>query len=152
MAIRRTTLLLEDGTSDVFPEVVRGLGEDLQRVSALLDSERTDQLTQLLQKDIEGTLEELLEALKDAQKSGGGGGGGGQGGGKQPLLKKSHEYKMLKYRQLRINRRTRQLDRIRSEQDQLQHVGDEQLEKEIDNTAQEQGKLLELTEDIMDEK
>ena len=117
----------------------------------LLESERTDQLTQLLQKDIEGTLEELLEALKDAQKSGGGG-GGGQGGGKQPLLKKSHEYKILKYRQLRINRRTTQLDRIRNEQDAQQHAGDDQLEKEIEKTAEEQAKLLELTEDIMEEK
>ncbi len=143
-------LLLEDGTSDVFPEVVQAIREDLNRVASLLEDERTDQLTQLLQKDIEGALEELLEALKDAKKSGGGG-GGGQSGGKQPLLKKSHEYKILKLRQRRINRRTKQLDRIRNEQDQAQVPADPQLDDEIIKTADEQAKLLELTEDIMDD-
>ena len=114
----------------------------------MLEQERTDELTQLIQKDIEGALEELLEALKDAKKDGGGGGGGGQGG-KQPLLKKSHEYKILRFRQRRINRRTLQLDRINQRKQDA--AMDRQLEDEIDKTAEEQAKLLELTEELMED-
>ncbi len=146
-------LLLEDGTSEVFPEIVQGIREDLNKVSRFLESERTDQLTQLLQKDIEATIEQLLEALKEAkQEAKEGGGSGGGGGGEQeepPLLKLSAEYKILKFRQIRINRRTIQLERIRNEQDAAQNPGDEQLDQEFDDTAAEQERLLEMTEELM---
>ena len=57
-------LLLEDGTSIVFPEIVQVLQEDLERIGKLLQDDRTDQLPQLLQRDVEATLLELLDALK----------------------------------------------------------------------------------------
>ena len=144
-------LLLEDGTSDVFPEVVQAIRDDLAQIVLLLEDERTDELTQLIQKDVEGALQELLEALKDAKKSGGGGGGGGQGGPKQPLLKKSHEYKILRFRQQRINRRTKQLDRLLQRQEEQQLPSDPNLDDELNNTAEEQEKLLQLTEELINE-
>jgi hypothetical protein len=137
-------LLLEDGTSVVFPEIVQDLRSDLDRTSQLLAQERTDQLTQLIQREVEATLQELLDSLKEAQKSGGGGGGGG-GGGKQPLLKKSAELKMLRASQLRVNRQTKQFDAIKSSR-----ALDGDLEAEIKNIADREDQLLEMAERIMD--
>ena len=137
-------LLLEDGTSVVFPEIVQDLRGDLDRASQLLAQERTDQLTQLIQREIEATLQELLDSLKEAKKEGGGGGGGG-GGGKQPLLKKSAELKMLRASQLRVNRQTKQFDAIQSGRGL-----DGDLETEIKNIAERQAQLLEMAERIMD--
>lgn len=136
-------LLLEDGTSSVFPECVLDLREDLMRVSQLLETERTDQLTQLVQREIETALEDLLESLKQAKKEGGGGGGGG--GGKQPLLRKSAELKMLRAAQMRVNRRTKQFESIRGEA-QL----DNALESEIQNISQRQGEITDMAEQVME--
>ncbi len=139
-------LLLEDGTSSVFPECVLDLREDLGRVAKLLESERTDQLTQFVQREIETALEDLLESLKQAKKEGGGGGGGG-GGGKQPLLRKSAELKMLKAAQLRVNRRTKQFESIRGE-----GALDPALEAEIQNISGRQSEITEMTEQVMEKK
>ncbi len=136
-------LLLEDGTSVVFPEIVYHLKNDLLRVSQLLASEKTDQLTQMIQRDIESNLEELLDALKKAKKKGGGGGGGG-GSSKQPLLEKSAELKMLRAAQLRINRRTKQIDTLQAERG-----ADADLAREAENLSQLQAQLLEMAERIM---
>ena len=141
-------LLLEDGTSIVFPEMVVDVQEDLATVAQLLQGERTDQLTQMIQLDIESVLQELLDALKQAKKQGGGGGGGG-GGGKQPLLRKSAELKMLRAAQLRVNRRTLQLDMIRGESG---NTADDQLVREIENIAIRQGEVAEMTRRVMEDE
>ena len=57
-------LLVEDGTSVVFPEVVADLKIDLLEASQLLQEEKTSQYTQLVQKEIETTIEDLIDALK----------------------------------------------------------------------------------------
>ena len=141
-------LLLEDGTSDVFPELVQELIEGLQNAGQLLQDERTDQLTQLMQNEIESTLLDLLEALKESQEKNDqdGGGGGGGGGGDQPLLKRSAELKMLKSAQQRLNRKTRQLDNIKGSQSQP----DATLEQEISGLSDLQAKLQEMAEKIME--
>jgi hypothetical protein len=136
-------LLLEDGTSVVFPEIVHYLKKDLERASELLGEERTDQLTQMVQREVESSLEELLDALKKSKKKGGGGGGGG-GGGKQPLLEKSAELKMLRAAQMRLNRRTKQFDSIKSSREL-----DADLGKEVKSIAERQAQLLEMAERIM---
>lgn len=138
-------LLIEDGSSAVFPECVVDLREDLGRVSKLLETERTDQLTQLVQRDVEAALEDLLEALKQAKKDGGGGGGGG--GGKQPLLRKSSELKMLRAAQLRVNRRTKQFEAIRSEE-----ILDPALVNEIANIGQRQAEISTMTEQLLEKE
>ena len=140
-------LLLEDGTSDVFPELVQNVIDDLVEVGKLLQQERTDQLTQLLQQEIESALLDLLEALEESKEEGQQGGGGGGGGGDQPLLKRSAELKMLKAAQLRLNRKTYQLDSIRnSNSDQP----DDTLESEIEALSEMQSKLQEMANRIME--
>ena len=141
-------LLLEDGTSVVFPEALQDLRTDLDRVAAMLYEEETNRLTQLLQKEIEAGILDLLDSLAEAKKeSEGGGGGGGGGGGKQPLLKKSAELKILRMQQQRLNRRTRRVEQLRGGD-----VPEETLDREVDQAADTQVKLLEMTERLMEKE
>jgi hypothetical protein len=99
-------LIEEDGTTVSFPVVVEGMHESLVQIAGRIEKQETGETTQRMQKEVEKTLEELIEALKIAKK--GGGGGGGQGGGncKPALLPNTAELKLLRQLQLRINRRT----------------------------------------------
>jgi uncharacterized low-complexity protein len=141
-------LLLEDGTSIVFPEIVQELRQELEKAAQLLQAQRTDQITQIVQKEIEFTIQDLLDALKQAKKdSKEGGGGGGGGGGENPLIKKADELKMLRVRQLRLNRRAKKIEQIR---------GTEELEPmiklEAEDAAKVQRSLIEMLERILEKE
>ncbi|MDP1562599.1 MAG: hypothetical protein Q8M16_14570 [Pirellulaceae bacterium] len=140
-------LLLEDGTSVVFPEIVAEVKTDMLQAAGLLKDKQTGGLVQLLHREIESTLDELLSALKQSKKKGGeGGGGGGGGGGEQPLVKRSAELKMLRGAQLRVNRKTRQLNEI-NEQDLLPN---EQLNDELNRLSGRQTEIIEMTQRLME--
>ena len=97
MSHQAMEIIIEDGTSVVFPRVVAQLRDDFERVSGMLGEERTGGYTHVLQKEIEQTLEELIEALEKAQQQKQAGQGGQQGGGgnpnenNEPLLPNSAE-------------------------------------------------------------
>ena len=57
-------LLEEEATTAVFPEIVAELQEDLTRVTGMLRENKTGQLTQQRQADIEETLKMLIDALR----------------------------------------------------------------------------------------
>jgi uncharacterized low-complexity protein len=137
-------IILDDGTSVVFPDVVEQLRDDLITVGSLLaDNLRTDSYTQAMQKEIESTLEELIDALQKAQKQkdGDGGGGGGGGGGNEPLLPGSAELKLLRAAQLRVNRRTAALEASRPESGEFDPV----LKQEVRKVAERQAEIGEMT-------
>jgi len=135
-------VIIDDGTSVVFPDVVEQLRDDLIGVGKLLtEHARTDQYTQTLQKEIETTLEELIEALQKAQSQKEGGGGGGGGGGEPPLLPNSAELKLLRSAQLRINRRTAAIETARPKEGTL----DEPLKGEAQTVAIRQAEIAEMT-------
>ncbi len=140
-------LLLEDGSSIVFPEIVQQVREDLGRAGQLLEAEQTGPLTQLVQREIEASIEEMLEALKKSRQEAGGGGGGGGGGGNQPLLQKSAELKMLRAAQLRVNRLTRQFDLIRPD-----GTLGEALTRELDNIRVRQADIVEMMLGILEKQ
>ncbi|HMO15347.1 MAG TPA: hypothetical protein PKD64_14265 [Pirellulaceae bacterium] len=139
-------LLLEDGTSIVFPEMVQDVREDLNRVAKLLEADETGALTQMIQQQIEVTLEELLDALKQARQQRENQGGGGGGGGNQPLLRKSAELKMLRAAQLRVNRRTKQIDLIRGN-DRLEPM----MRQEVQSIAERQRQITEMTLRVLED-
>lgn len=140
-------LLLEDGTSVVFPEIVAEVKEDMLQAAGLLKDKQTGGLVQLLHREIESTLDELLSALKQSKKKGNeGGGGGGGGGGEQPLVKRSAELKMLRGAQLRVNRKTNQLNEI-NQQDLLPN---DQLNQELQRLSGRQAEIIEMTQRLME--
>jgi len=142
-------ILLEDGTSVVFPTIVDGLRSDLERVSELLEESRTGEFTQALQKEVETTLVEMIEALKKAKqqkKDGEGGGGGGQGG-EPPLLPGSAELKLLRSSQMRVNRLTQSFEKERPEKAEDL---DDTLKRQLDSITRRQSEITVLTERIME--
>jgi uncharacterized low-complexity protein len=141
-------VILDDGTSVVFPDVVGQVRDDMLTVKQLLESSRTDAFTHSLQKEIESTLEELIEALQQAQqqKEGSGGGGGGGGGGEPPLFPNSAELKLLRAAQMRINRRTTSVATSRPKEGSL----DENLKNEVQTIANRQSEIAEMTIRILE--
>lgn len=140
-------VIIDDGTSVVFPDVVEQLRDDLINVGKLLtEHARTDQYTQTLQKEIETTLEELIEALQQAQSQKESQGGGGGGGGEPPLLPNSAELKLLRSAQLRVNRRTAAIEAARPKEGAL----DESLKGEAQTIATRQAEIAEMTIRILE--
>ena len=138
-------LLLEDGTSVVFPEIVVEVKEDMIQASTLLRDRQTGPLVQLLHREIESTLEELLDALKQSKNKGKGGGGGG-GGGDQPLVKRSAELKMLRAAQLRVNRKTRQINQM----DDQKMLPLDQINQELSKLSTRQSDISEMAERLIE--
>jgi hypothetical protein len=89
------------------------LRDNLKQVAAFLEEQSTGPPTQTLQQEIEKTLEELIEALQVAKK-GGGSGGGKPGNCKPCLLPNTAELKLLRALQMRVNRRTVEVDHARA--------------------------------------
>ena len=143
-------IIVEDGTSVVFPRVVEQLRDDFGRVAGLMEEERTGGYTHVLHKQIEQTLEEMIEALQKAQQQKQGGGGGGGGGGNpnennEPLLPNSAELKMLKSMQERVNNLTKAFDVARAEKPL-----DELMRKEVTNISDLQRDVAEMTLEIVE--
>jgi hypothetical protein len=139
-------IIIDDGTSIVFPDVVEQVRDDLLAVKQLLDAAKTDAYTNSLQKEIETTLEELIEALQQAQQQKEGSGGGGGGGGEPPLLPSSAELKLLRFAQLRINRRTVAIETARPKGEPL--AGN--LKTDADTIARRQAEIAEMTIQILE--
>jgi len=106
MAGKALKLIEEDGTTVSFPVIVSDMQESLLQLSNRIEKQETGETTQTMQKEVEKTLEELIEALKVARKAGGGSGKPGNGNCKPCLLPNTAELKLLRQLQLRINRRT----------------------------------------------
>jgi len=142
-------IIVEEGTTVAFPRVVANLRDDLRSVARLLGEQNTGPYTQQMQKEIERTLEELIEALQKAQKENEDGGDGGGGGGQQqnpPLVPDSAELKLLKAAQLRVNRRTEGFDRHRPA------VLDPPMKREIGDISKRQQGVADITQEMIDRK
>ena len=131
----------EEGTAVVFPLVVAELRDDLLHAAGHLRARDTGPHTARLQADILDLLKELLEAVRQNREplNAGAGTGGSSTGGmapSPPLLPPSAELKMLRSRQLRINRLTEELsadDASAGRDDQIRQLADRQ--KHLAETA-----------------
>jgi len=143
-------ILVEEGTTVVFPRIVAGLRDDLGQVHRLLADEKTHAYTRTLQREIERTLEELIAALQKQRDE--------QAQRPQPpsqnpqqqqmppLVDPVAELKMLRAAQMRINRLTRALDAQRRK-DRL----DPTLKRDIQRTAERQREVAEMTLEMIEE-
>jgi hypothetical protein len=138
------TIIKEDGTTVVLPRVVEGLREDLDTVSKLLQEHKTDVMTQELQKDIERTIGEILEAIKTAQKQSEEQKQQEQGEQEekpQALVPGSAELKLLRTAQKRVNDRTSSFEAARppalTPAQQLLVKRIAELQRDVHNLAEE---------------
>ncbi|MEZ5327412.1 MAG: redoxin domain-containing protein [Verrucomicrobiales bacterium] len=141
-------LLVEDGTSIVFRSIVGELRKSLTNVGELLGDRRTGEFVQLAQLEIEETLEELIEALKNAQDSPNENQQQQKQDGKpsnreQSLLPPAAELKLLRLSQLRINRQTKVFSAALEKQPL-----DAVLERQFEDVANAQGGIREMAREM----
>jgi hypothetical protein len=156
---QRALLLLQDeGSSTAFPEALEQVNRDAQMVAKRLVEANVSQSTQLIEDEIIGALEEMLDSLKQVQKkredkkrqsnqqqqqqSG--------GDEDQPLVDAISELKLLKTLQLRVNRRTQSLAKqTDNQEDIIGQIADPNLQGEIEDLAERQQKIHEVARDIL---
>lgn len=141
-------LLIEDGTSIVFRSIVGELEKALSNVAELMTGRRTGEFVQLAQLEIEATLEELIEALKNAQESPSENQqqkkpDGSPNNREQSLLPPAAELKLLRLSQLRINRRTKVFAAELKDKPL-----DEMLERQFGDVADAQGNIREMAREM----
>jgi hypothetical protein len=142
-------ILVEDGTTVIFPQIVSQLRDDMRSVQHLLSREQTGKYTQELEKEIEQTLEELIAALERARKEQQQQQQASQSQPSQPqlqpLVPSSAELKLLKSAQFRVNKRTQAFDRARPE-GQLEAL----MKGHLDKITQRQADVAKMTEEMIE--
>jgi len=111
-------ILVEEGTTVVFPQIIEQVRDDGREVAGRIGSADVGPGVQATQGELEQAIRDLLGAVKkmqeELQQQENQGGGGG---GNQPLLPGSAELKLLRACQLRVNSSTETLqsDKLRPE-------------------------------------
>lgn len=129
-------LITDEGSSVAFSEALAEVREDVQNVSYRLNRVQVDELTQGIEKDIISSLEEMIEALQkemdksDEEKKKQQQQQQQQGSPEdQALIDTLAEIKMLRSLQLRVNNRTRRIEKLALEEGANQADIQEQLQK-----------------------
>ena len=123
-------ILDEEGTTIAFPRVVEQLSEDMTASAERLAAAQVGAVTQVIQQEIVGTLEQLLEAVKRMQQENEQGKQGGSSqSGEPPLLPESAELKLLRASQQRVNTRTQAIHTGLQSGDEPQQVAADGLVK-----------------------
>jgi hypothetical protein len=142
--------LLADERSDLLKQLIQQLKSDLILVGGKLAEDLdTGRRTTSLQREIETTLEQLTEAIAQAQKAppetqpSENADNAAASQRQQALLPTSAELKLLRAGQLQINRRTEAIDEIR------QSISSATLQSEIEDLAQRQAALSTVAESII---
>jgi len=152
-ADRALTLLLEEGSSIAFPEVVEQMRDDMQEVGARLAETKVDRITQGLEEEIIATLEELIEALQKAQqdmdkkKSRP---SRPSRPGEMPLVDILAELKMIRSLQFRVNSRTKRYSRLLDDvEDPVGQATDKDLRQALRKLGERERRLQRITRDIV---
>lgn len=152
-ADRAMLLLREEGSSVAFPEVMQQVRGDMQTVADRLSQTKIDGVTQGIQEDILAALEEMVQALQQAQRDleeqrqqqqdqqpmq--------QGDSEQPLVDALAELKLLRTMQTRVKSTTERYDTMLREP-----AGDSpgEIAALIRNLAERQNRLYSITRDLV---
>ncbi|MEX1039260.1 MAG: hypothetical protein WDZ51_01420 [Pirellulaceae bacterium] len=149
-------LLREEGSSIAFPEAMDQIREDMVQVTELLAQTKVDALTQTIQADIVAALEELLEAIKQAQEE--------QEDrreqdpqqqqqqqmqpGDESLVNQIQELKLIKSMQIRVNKRTDGYAKLLEDADDaVGQATSEDLIRLLRDLAERQNRIYQITRD-----
>lgn len=143
-------LLEAEGSAVAFPEVFHQVRDDMRHVERRLGKSDVHAVTQVIEQDIISTLRDMIEALKKAQQE--------QQAKKNPppgqppptmpqdqkLIDMLAELKMIRAMQVRVNSRTKTYgDQYTGEQASVPEI-----QKELQNLANRQQKIFEVTNNI----
>jgi hypothetical protein len=151
-------LLSEEGSSVAFPATVEQMSDDMRQVAERLNQGKTDTITQGIEEEIITTLEELLQALEQAQEKleeqkkqdqqqqqpmeG--------GQQEQPLVDAIQELKMIKSLQLRVNKRTDRFAKLlQDENDPVGQANTKELIDALDKLSERQRQVFEIVRNIV---
>lgn len=152
------TLLLEEGSSVAFPEVVGQMRDDMQEVGARLAQTKVDRITQGIEEEIVSTLEEMIEALQKAQqdmdkKKAQQSQSQPSEPGEMPLVDILSELKMVRSLQFRVNSRTKRYSRLLDDvEDPVGQAMDRDLRQALRKLGEREQRLQQITRDIVLEK
>ena len=154
-ADKTLALLQEEGSSVAFPESVVQMRDDMEQVGERLAQAKIGRRTQGLEEDIIEALDEMVEAMQQAQLDqqqqqqqqlppp-------GSGDQEQPLVDKIAELKMLKALQLRINKRTQRYSNFLDDiEDPAGQAADDDLIAALRRLADREARLQEITRDLV---
>lgn len=140
-------LLIDDGTSVVFRDVVGYLQTEIANVAEMMERQQTGQLVREAHIEIETTLQELVTSLENTQMGQGqpqqpqqGGQGQQQ---RQSLFPPLAELKLLRLTQQRINRQTTAMEMGKAQPE----VAD-LLKERFEDAAKMQDKLTNMTRQL----
>ena len=154
-ADKALALLQEEGSSVAFPESVEQMRDDMEDVVDRLTQARIGRMTQSLEEDIIESLDEMVEAMKQAQleqqqqqeeqqqqQQ--------QGDQEKPLVDQIAELKMLKALQLRVNKRTNRYSNLLEDvDDEAGQATDDELVAALQRLADREARLQEITRDLV---
>ena len=141
-------LLEAEGSAVAFVEAFIQVRDDSQQVARRLGKADVAAVTQTIEQDIIAALKEMVEALKKAQqdlqnkKQQPPPGGSQQGN--QNLIDILAELKMIRSMQVRVNSRTTTY----SQRYQGEQAADPEIQKELQNLADRQKKIFDVTNSI----
>jgi hypothetical protein len=146
LANKAIQILENEGSAVAFPEVFTQVRDDMVHVARRLGRVDVGPVTQTIEQDIINTLKEMIEALKKAQANKSGG-GQSQAGSQPPnpsLIDILAELKMIRSLQIRVNSRTLTYAR----QYTGEQANDPDIQRELNDLAQRQQKIFNITNDI----
>ena len=154
-ADRAMLLLREEGSSVAFPEVISQLIDDTGRVATRLGQTKIDGVTQGIQEDILAALEEMIDAVQQAQRDleekqqqKQQGQPGQQQQGEEPLVAAIAELKLIRTMQSRIQRSTDRYAGLLQEE----ASSTEEVLPLLRNLSQRQDRLYEITRDLVNKQ
>ncbi|MFQ5845039.1 MAG: hypothetical protein ACE5JG_08630, partial [Planctomycetota bacterium] len=141
-------ILREEGTTVVIPDVIEDLRRDLDGLARRLARLDVGEYTKRVQRDVEETLRDLIEVIREERerRQGEEGGDGSEGDGEEGLLPSSAELKMLRALQMRVNRRTSLFDKMFT----AGRTPREELDRERGRLVEKQDSVSGLTRTMAD--
>jgi hypothetical protein len=152
-------ILQAEGSSVAFPEVFDDLRGEMIKVSRRLRTTDVSLFTQRIENDIIAGLKEMIESLKRARqdnqnpKPPSQGGGGGQQA--QKLVELLQELKLIRFHQIRVNKRTEDYAREYPGEQAPSKAGTpeerekvENLNKEMKDLGESQRKIERMTDKL----
>src|SRR5262249_323874 len=130
-------LLREEGSAVAFPEVFMQVRDDMRIVARRLGKADVATVTQVIEKEINNTLNEMIDAIKKAQKNlenRRNNPGASSGSGNQKLIDHIAELKMIRAMQVRVNTRTL----VYGQRYTGEQTSDPDIQKELINLAERQ--------------
>jgi hypothetical protein len=153
-ADRCLTLLLEEGSSIAFPEVVQQIRDDMESVSERLAETKIGTITQDMEQEIIDSLEEMIAAFQKAQqdmeKPRSGQPSQPGENGEQPLVDALAELKMIRSLQMRVNLRTQRYAKLLDNvEDPVGQAATEDLRRALGELGEREARIQQITRDIV---